>query len=162
MPVCKKCEKSFKNRIIMNGEKKNVSKRKYCLECSPFDMHNTRKIESVASGDLVICVSCGRKYTYDRSMGHRKQKCNSCMSYHRYEEVKRKAVSILGNKCSRCGYDKYIGALEFHHRDAKKKDFAISKNANRRWEVVEREVRKCDLLCSNCHKEVHYELNMGD
>lgn len=55
-----------------------------------------------------------------------------------------------------CGYNRYPGALEFHHRDPKEKDFTISSRAHLTFdERVKQELDKCDLLCSNCHRERH-------
>lgn len=36
MPVCKKCLKEFPNQIFVNGKRKTLHKRAYCLECNPF------------------------------------------------------------------------------------------------------------------------------
>jgi predicted Zn-ribbon and HTH transcriptional regulator len=65
--------------------------------------------------------------------------------------VKVDILKVLGipAACSRCGYDKYIGALDFHHRDPKEKSGAVNS--------VE-EARKCDLLCANCHREAHRDM----
>jgi hypothetical protein len=68
-----------------------------------------------------------------------------------------------GGKCTKCGYDKCLQALEFHHTDPSTKykhnGKAISirqmVNLKTRKEVLE-ETKKCILLCSNCHKELHY------
>ena len=74
----------------------------------------------------------------------------------RRKNIKIKAVEYKGGKCEVCGYDKYIGALEFHHLDPKKKDFNLSyKGCTRKWETVKKEIDKCALVCSNCHKEIH-------
>lgn len=59
----------------------------------------------------------------------------------------------------RCGYDRCPRALVFHHRDPKTKSFSLSANMNRAWAKLEEEAKKCDLLCSNCHMELHYELD---
>jgi len=70
--------------------------------------------------------------------------------------LKEMAVEHAGGSCERCGYDGYIGALEFHHKDPTQKDFSIATNS-KGWETIREEVDKCMLLCSNCHKEVHAE-----
>lgn len=62
-----------------------------------------------------------------------------------------------GGKCVRCGYNKCSSALEFHHLDPSKKDFTISNSQFRLKDGVE-ESKKCVLLCSNCHKELHANL----
>ena len=57
-------------------------------------------------------------------------------------------------KCQRCGYNKCISALEFHHTDPTKKEFTISNDHFKLKEVM-KEIKKCILICSNCHKEYH-------
>ncbi len=60
-----------------------------------------------------------------------------------------------------CGYKRSIVALEFHHRDSSEKDFGISyKGINKSFEKLKNELDKCDLLCSNCHKEVHEKMEL--
>lgn len=86
-------------------------------------------------------------------------RCRPCRVEHvdrRRKLVKQKAVDYLGEKCQRCGYDRYIGALEFHHRDPNEKDFQIA--ASLSWDKIVKELNKCDLLCANCHREIHQEL----
>ena len=62
-----------------------------------------------------------------------------------------------GGKCERCGYNKCIKALEFHHLDPSQKDFTIS---NDHFKLVEAilESKKCILICANCHRELHDNL----
>lgn len=62
-----------------------------------------------------------------------------------------------GGKCIRCGYNKCLKALEFHHLNPSQKDFTISNDHFKLSEAVE-ESKKCILLCSNCHKELHDNL----
>ena len=76
------------------------------------------------------------------------------------KRTKIKLIEYKGGKCEKCGYDKCVGALEFHHLDPNEKDFNISKSGHSRsWKRVKDELDKCILLCSNCHKETHEELN---
>jgi hypothetical protein len=72
--------------------------------------------------------------------------------------IKKKAVEYKGGKCIHCGYDKCVAALQFHHTDPDKKDFHISSSVARSWEKVKTEIDKCDLVCSNCHAELHHEI----
>ena len=76
--------------------------------------------------------------------------------YRRY--TKKKAVAFKGGKCQRCGYSKSVAAMDFHHRDPTEKDFSIGSDGRTRgWERVVQELGKCDLLCKNCHAEIHEE-----
>src|SRR3989344_2442374 len=68
---------------------------------------------------------------------------------------KKKLVELFGGKCALCGYKKYVGALDFHHRNPKKKSFALSvKGLCYSWDTILGEAKKCVLLCKNCHSEV--------
>lgn len=61
----------------------------------------------------------------------------------------------MGGKCQICGYDKCYQALEFHHINPEEKEFTISYNQNKSWKTMSKEIKKCTLLCSNCHRELH-------
>jgi len=87
-------------------------------------------------------------------------RCQTAAVDKRRKKIKQMAVDLLGGCCEKCGYNKYIGALEFHHKDPSKKDFAIGKGVQLGWEKIKAEVLKCMLLCSNCHKEEHARLLM--
>ncbi len=59
-----------------------------------------------------------------------------------------------------CGYDRSILAFDFHHVEVWRKDFTISAKMTS-WEKIEPELKKCVLLCSRCHREVHDGLHPG-
>ena len=72
------------------------------------------------------------------------------------KQIKRDSVEYLGGKCSICGYDKCIDALEFHHKDPSQKEFGIARNGHiRAWSKTKQELKKCILVCANCHREIH-------
>ena len=74
----------------------------------------------------------------------------------RRKKVKQMAIDYKGGCCQECGYNKYNGALEFHHLEPSEKDFSLGhKGYCIAWEKVKLELDKCVLLCSNCHREVH-------
>lgn len=60
----------------------------------------------------------------------------------------------MGGKCCLCGYNKNIAALEFHHIDKKTKLHGISDGNCRKLEKDIEEVKKCALVCANCHREI--------
>ena len=94
------------------------------------------------------------KRTYkDRSLTdpNFKAKQRICMSKRR-KLVKKTLVEEAGGKCIKCGYNKCIAALEFHHRDPEEKEIRLT---DRKLEILREEAKKCDLLCANCHRETH-------
>jgi len=80
----------------------------------------------------------------------------------RRKKIRLMAIEHLGGKCAKCGYKKYPEVLEFHHRDPSQKDFNVSKKGlTRSWERTKMEIEKCDLLCANCHRELHVEQKLA-
>jgi len=78
----------------------------------------------------------------------------------RRKKIRQLAVEYKGGKCEICGYDQCIEALDFHHRNATKKDFSISsKGYTRSWKRVMEELDKCTILCANCHRELHAQVS---
>lgn len=70
------------------------------------------------------------------------------------KRAKLKLIECKGGKCQCCGYKNYAGALEFHHLDPNEKDFTIS-GSSKAFDKLIKEIDKCILVCSNCHKEIH-------
>lgn len=107
--------------------------------------------------ELKICSKHGVTLYFLNSQG--KWKCKKCGAeavQRSRNRLKQRALSYKGGKCQVCGYNKYPGALEFHHLNPNEKDFGIaSKGYTRSWEKVKEELDKCICVCSNCHKEIH-------
>ncbi len=103
------------------------------------------------------CKKQARKNTY---RGHVPSYCSkACKNVDKVHDLrkrrKQEAVTYLGGACRRCGYSKCLEALQFHHRDPKRKDFVLSAAMTRSFTRIKAELDKCDLLCANCHAEVH-------
>lgn len=63
----------------------------------------------------------------------------------------------MGGKCQCCNYNACSSALAFHHIDPSQKDlgFGTVRATPKKWESVVNELRKCILVCHNCHSEIH-------
>lgn len=118
------------------------------------------------------CPSCGKLIQGKRFCDH---KCKSIYYSHldstkssrkrasqklmeKRKNRRRDLVIESGGECIVCGYNKNFSALTFHHRDSSTKNFPLDVRniCNRRIESVRDEAKKCDLLCSNCHQELHH------
>jgi hypothetical protein len=84
-------------------------------------------------------------------------KCNNERVAEKRRDNKRQLIFAFGGKCQRCSYDRCIGALEFHHRDSSQKEFNVGSGNTKSLAKLMIEAAKCDLICSNCHKEEHYK-----
>jgi len=169
MPECKKCESHFSNYTKVNGDWKNLSSRKFCLECSPYGKHNTKDltkhfIEECPAEKL--CSKCKTTKTkdsfyirYDTSCNKLSSWCKECNTQNvikRQRVFKDKCVEYKGGACTLCGYNKCPSALEFHHLDPSKKDFNMSRMRNKTFNKRAMiELDKCIIVCRNCHAEIH-------
>ncbi len=107
------------------------------------------------------CIFCGILLK-----GKQKKYCStSCKSHvlqsypaQKKRGIKRKLqlVRSLGGCCSVCGYRQNLSALVFHHQ-GNDKEFKLDMRSlsNRTLEKVLVEVKKCRLVCCNCHAELH-------
>lgn len=106
---------------------------------------------------MKVCAKHGRTACYTTKEGYKRcKKCNNEKVMRRHQKVKRLLVESAGGKCIRCGYDKEVSALQFHHRDPKTKSFGIAqKMYSTKIALLKKELEKCDLICANCHFEIH-------
>jgi hypothetical protein len=67
-------------------------------------------------------------------------------------------VDSLKTKCAKCGYNRCIEALEFHHKDSNDKVRSISRMMRNNWgrKRILTEIKKCIILCANCHREQRF------
>ena len=78
----------------------------------------------------------------------------------RRRERKQYFVNLLGGKCCKCQYSKCLSALEFHHVDSLLKERNLSQIFRMSFELSLQEIKKCILVCANCHREIHEELDL--
>lgn len=87
-----------------------------------------------------------------------KSKTNSQAVINRRKAIKSLLITYKGGKCEDCGLVEKSAVYDFHHNDPNKKEFGLAHRGHcKSWEIVKKEVDKCNLLCSNCHRLVHAE-----
>lgn len=96
--------------------------------------------------------------SYHRTYADRREYLINAVAKRR-KAIKNKAIEFLGDKCMLCGYCRSQAALDFHHIDEKSKSFGLSQDGlTRSWEKTKKELKKCILVCANCHREIHVGL----
>lgn len=125
---------SFKQiGIIEYGE------TKYCAKCDKNKCINEFYKRRGKSGGSAYCIECTKTQSKER-----------------HNQFKKELVEYKGGCCQNCGYDKYYGALDFHHLDPNEKDFNFSRVKTFTLnDKIKNELDKCVCLCANCHREIH-------
>lgn len=162
---CEKCKKEFSVWVNIDGRKRNLNHRKYCLDCSPFGRHNTKNLCCNIGGEKKdikekICPQCKKNKKIGDFYGKKYKAgwCKECfirLRKQRIKDRKRSVINLMGGGCSICGYDKCLSAIEIHHLDPCKKEYSWNEMHSLRWKTILTEIKKCILVCSNCHREIH-------
>lgn len=125
---------------------------KYCPACS------TLKLKTEFSKAGNACRPCA----LERARLHRLKRREDpeyvdSFNHKRREELrvaKAKAVQEMGGKCQDCGGVFHQSAYDFHHLDPSVKDDNPSRLL--RTSKGREELKKCVLLCANCHRLRHF------
>lgn len=108
---------------------------------------------------FLYCNKHGECEHVETGIKFKKWKCCACAvdySSNYRKRMKQKSVDYKGGACELCGYSKSIVALTFHHRDPLIKEYELSGTGLcKGWSRLVLELNKCQLLCFNCHHEVH-------
>jgi hypothetical protein len=111
-------------------------------------------IEKEIKGCVLLCANCHGEYHCDHDNRHSKDK----------EEILRQ----LGfNGCHKCGYwGNNFASIDFHHKNGENKKFMICNVISRHMRVsiadLFNEIEKCDILCRNCHRLQHFDVDYFD
>ena len=119
---------------------------------------------------MPICKICEAEFEITSKYSHGRIYCYDCCPEYRRgdkasyvrrqiamrQAMKRQGIKMLGGCCSRCGYNKCIGALQFHHKNGKLDKSFNFNDSFHSWERYKEELDKCILLCANCHAEEHW------
>jgi hypothetical protein len=134
--------------------------RRYNLQTKPGIRRNHARAQSAKAGGtpraVLECPRHGEVEFFRRpDGGYRCSRCNGEGVQRRRRKVKRLLVEEAGGRCAICGYDRYDGALSFHHLDPAAKSFGLAFHGlTRSVADLRAEAAKCVLLCANCHAEV--------
>ena len=95
-----------------------------------------------------------RRTWYERN----KQRAQNSVIARRQElnrYIERRKAEIGCRMCS----ERHLACLDFHHRDPSEKEIEVSRIARTYgWSIerIEVEIAKCDILCANCHRKLHW------
>jgi len=149
-------------RIKLRAEKRENLNKRSCPVCGEILSIISKSGRRSRSDKLFCSQKCHDIVKYQNNIvpNNLQFQAKYGFSSYRTKSIKNKLdlVLLCGGKCSKCGYDKNLAAFDFHHREPSEKVFEVKmKNLTGAWtqdEILE-ETLKCDLLCANCHRELH-------
>lgn len=132
-----------------------------------YDLKTKRSEKKVENGRKT-CVVCKIEkdvesfYNKHKSYQPYCKKCSNLYHQNRLREVKLKMIEYKGGKCIKCDLkieDSHYAVFDFHHVDPSEKDQNFRSIKSQKWETIRKELDKCVLLCSNCHRIEHASIN---
>lgn len=102
------------------------------------------------------CIECNRLYQKQYYKDN-KDKALARKEWHRQQHRLKWDEFKKTLKCSRCP-ENHPACLDFHHLDPNEKEFNLaSAFVSHGVKKTMKELEKCIVLCSNCHRKLHYE-----
>ena len=149
-----KCKYCGENRPwLLNFHHKNQDEKE--IDISKIRSYRWSKIEQEVLKCDLFCYNCHREI-------------HSLINREDLRRTKQKNIlfeSIKSFECNICGYNKTKYALDFHHIHEENKKFSICellvnnkvKNIEELELYILNEINKCQILCSNCHQDLHFD-----
>ena len=129
---------------------------KKCASCKNIKpLSDFRKDKTRKDGLQTRCKQCA-SIAYKKAYQERYADKIKVRNKKRWDENRKRLVEHKRSACEKCG-ETHIACLELHHVDPSRKEFQLSSSLHMRWERIEEELKKCQLLCANCHRKVHHE-----
>ena len=150
---------------------------KKCSRCQELkDIELFYKCSATKDNHSSMCKDCARiaKAEWRKKHLKRSREINRQNYYNHKEAWKKRtrkyqlknkknwSVYIIKDKCEICGYNEY-DILEYHHVNPKEKKVNITEFTQSRKCTEESEklfldeIKKCIVVCPNCHREIHYK-----
>lgn len=161
---CRLCNKEYKTENDIIFQFHHIDPKSKESEFN--DIHSTKKYLKEIGKCILVCANCHTEihsgfypeYLTNKSVIDASDKV--CESTKLRRKRKLQAIEYMGGKCSKCGYNKCPSALCFHHKNQLDKEIDIGTYSGIiPWNILKVELDKCDMLCKNCHFELHAHEN---
>lgn len=98
----------------------------------------------------IYCLDCKRARGREDYRRHKEERI---VKVRKRTEINLQNLNRLKQKpCTDCGRQYPHISMDFDHRESECKIDNVSRLISSSWARIEKEVDKCDLVCSNCHR----------
>jgi hypothetical protein len=130
---------------------------------SPTPRANSKKKHSMAQKLCTICLSAPRlPYSsrckschneYNKKYYKKNPRSINESSIKRRREIRQLVMEAKSVPCSDCGIEYPYYVMDLDHLKEKKFNLSTASSKYRSLEIVQKEIDKCEVVCSNCHRE---------
>ncbi len=130
----------------MNENKKICSQCRKTKSIEEFNFRN-KKLNIKHS----YCSECGKVFTRNHYKNNKTQYLKrNLRAYKKRRDFVHQSKS---KPCADCGVQYPFYVMDFDHREDEIKEHQLNQIARKKMKTIENEIAKCDVVCSNCHRE---------
>src|SRR3712207_6574223 len=143
----------FRGRVLTMTPKSGLDdSNKKCSKCGlvkpPEEFNFRHRDRGIRHG---YCRECGKALT--RSHYRREKRSYLKRNLRAYAERRQMVVEAKSRPCADCGVQYPYYVMDFDHRDGRSKTFGLNSVHRVTKRAILLEIEKCDVVCSNCHRE---------
>lgn len=159
--ACERCDEDRPPVLDLhhpNDKEKNVSKMVN-------DGYSRERIREEIGRCTVLCTNCHRvEHNGQVEMSgfpDLREVEETAKNASKYEARRLRRMWVTAYKyhsdgCNRCDVSQPT-CLDFHHENEKTRTIAAMLSWGQSLPEIQREIEKCELLCANCHRQIHFE-----
>ncbi len=125
---------------------------KKCIQCKiDKEITEYRKKGNTTQSKCKDCMKIADKEYYknyiNKNIGRKEE-----LETARYEKIKEELWLIKSNPCIDCKNKYHPFCMDFDHLKDKTKNISDMLNSGCSLDAIKKEIEKCELVCSNCHR----------
>lgn len=163
---CADCREVFPPHM-MDFDHRDPSKKSFPIAAGHALLMSRAKLIAEVEKCDVVCANCHALRTYASLMERRRRSTPEEWTPGRSPYIARKRAhwrasgalldQICDVPCADCGRRFPPCVMQFDHRDPATKKYVVSKIRSRAHSTILAEVAKCDIVCTNCHRDRTYK-----
>ena len=168
---CNDCGESFE-RYLMDFDHRKPSEKSFGVANGRALLKSRAALIEEAAKCDIVCANCHALRTYAQLLDRRSRMTPEQWAPGKspYIASKRRRwranLQILNEMrdvpCADCGRRFLPCVMQFDHRDPLQKEFVVTRIIHRARSVILAEAAKCDIVCTNCHRERTYQRRLAD
>lgn len=163
---CDDCREMFPPHM-MDFDHRDPSTKLFALAAGHALLISRSKLIAEVDKCDVVCANCHALRTYASLMDRRRRSTPEQWAPGKSPYIERKrahwrASAAMLNEirdvpCVDCGRRFPPCVMQFDHRDPATKKYVVSRMITRAHATILEEVAKCDIVCTNCHRDRTYK-----